>query len=72
MQWQVIFHVDENSERGAKEWLTRASEILKHNEDLLVKASTGEGKWCEGHVFPPQQEPSSGEPPKVLEMGPRG
>lgn len=74
MQFQVVFHVNEQNESGAQEWLRRVTAILNAYKSELVSPTQqvdGEpvGSHCPGHVLAATEEKS---PAKVLEMGPRG
>jgi hypothetical protein len=73
MQFQVTFHIEEDSLKDAEDWLARAKTILEHSKSLLVSASTNRGSWCPGHVYTSDvQESNASNPPNVLQMGPRG
>lgn len=69
-QFPIFFHVNEENEEGAREWLDRVRKILQAYHSELV-TSTGAGTWCEGHIQPPVEEQPAPAPAQVLRMGPR-
>lgn len=82
MEFQVAFHVQEENESGAQEWLRRAKAVLDAHRDELVSpkrmipkadgTNANVGEYCPGHVMVSQNsQPENRGPAAVLQMGPR-
>lgn len=84
MEFQIAFHVQEDNQSGAEEWLRRAKAILDAHQNELIAphrmiakpdgGSTGVGSYCPGHIMissgQPEQSPADVQS-NVLHMGPR-